>query len=76
MKFKQKTGADLSVPDEIISSVRKTVDLPIIVGGGITSPDIAAKKVAAGATFIVTGNVLEKSDDPHLIRDFSAAVHP
>ena len=69
------SGADLSVPDEIISAARKTVDLPIIVGGGITSPDTAAKKVAAGATFIVTGNVLEKSNDPNLIREFSSAVH-
>ena len=69
------SGAELSVPEEIISAVRKKVDLPIIVGGGITSPDIAAKKVAAGATFIVTGNVLEKSDNRDLIRKFSLAVH-
>jgi putative glycerol-1-phosphate prenyltransferase len=69
------SGADLSVPEEIISAVRKTVDIPIIVGGGITSPDIAAKKVTAGATFVVTGNVLEKSDDAELIGKFATAVH-
>ena len=69
------SGADLSVPEEIIAAVRKTVDLPIIVGGGITSPEVAASKVAAGATFVVTGNVLEKSDDPELIRKFVEAVH-
>jgi len=69
------SGADLSVPDEIISAVRKTVDIPIIVGGGITSPEVAAEKVAAGATFVVTGNVLEKSDDDELIQKFALAVH-
>jgi putative glycerol-1-phosphate prenyltransferase len=69
------SGADLSVPDDIISAVRKTVDIPIIVGGGITAPQVAAAKVKAGATFIVTGNVLEKSDDDGLIRKFAVAVH-
>jgi len=69
------SGADLSVPEEIISAVRDTVDIPIIVGGGITSPDIATAKVAAGATFVVTGNVLEKSNDPQLMRKFASAVH-
>jgi phosphoglycerol geranylgeranyltransferase len=69
------SGADHSVPVEIISAVRKTVDLPIIVGGGIISPEVAAKKVAAGATFVVTGNILEKSADPGLIRKFAEAVH-
>jgi heptaprenylglyceryl phosphate synthase len=69
------SGADLSVPEEIISAVRKTVDIPIIVGGGIISPEVAAAKVAAGATFIVTGNVLEKTDDADLIHKFSSAVH-
>jgi len=69
------SGADLSVPDDIISAVRKTVDIPIIVGGGITSPEMAASKVIAGANFVVTGNVLEKSDDTDLILEFSAAIH-
>jgi putative glycerol-1-phosphate prenyltransferase len=69
------SGADLSVPDEIISAVRKVVNIPIIVGGGITSPEVAAAKVTAGATFVVTGNVLEKANDPDLIQKFASAVH-
>jgi putative glycerol-1-phosphate prenyltransferase len=69
------SGADLSVPNEIISAVNKTVEIPIIVGGGITSPEVAVAKVAAGATFVVTGNVLEKSDDSELIQKFASAVH-
>ena len=69
------SGAELSVPDEIIAAVRKIVNIPIIVGGGITSPEVATEKVAAGATFVVTGNVLEKSDDAELIKKFASAVH-
>ena len=69
------SGADHSVPVEIISAVRNTVNIPIIVGGGIISPEVAAEKVSAGASFVVTGNVLERDDDPELIRKFVAAVH-
>ena len=69
------SGADLSIPEEIISAVAKTVNIPIIVGGGILTPENAAEKVKAGATFVVTGNVLERSDDEDLISKFSSAVH-
>jgi putative glycerol-1-phosphate prenyltransferase len=69
------SGADHSVPVEIISAVHKTVNIPIIVGGGIITPEVAVDKVAAGATFVVTGNVLEKSDDEELIGKFALAVH-
>ena len=69
------SGADLSVPEETISAVAKTVNIPIIVGGGILTPKDAAIKVKAGATFVVTGNVLERSDDTDLISKFASAVH-
>ncbi len=69
------SGADQSVPDEMIYTVAHSVDLPVIVGGGIREPEAAAKKVAAGASFIVTGNVLEKNNDPHLLHAFASAIH-
>jgi len=69
------SGADHSVPEEMIYCVSKAVDLPIIVGGGIRSPEAAAKKVEAGASFIVTGNILEKNDDPQFLKSFTAAIH-
>jgi phosphoglycerol geranylgeranyltransferase len=53
------SGAEHAVPDEIISQVRQTTSLPIIVGGGIKTPEIAFQKVKAGADIIVTGTVLE-----------------
>jgi putative glycerol-1-phosphate prenyltransferase len=69
------SGADNSVPEEMIYAVSQTVDLPLIVGGGIRTPEKAAKKVEAGASFIVTGNVLENSNDKKLLKSFVEAIH-
>lgn len=69
------SGSRLSVPDEMISAVKGEIDIPLIVGGGITEPDVAAAKVQAGADFIVTGNVLEKTDNLALMREFARAIH-
>ena len=69
------SGADHSVPEEMIYSIAKSVSLPIIVGGGIRTPEEAAKKVEAGASFIVTGNILEKNDDPQFLKAFVNSIH-
>ncbi len=69
------SGADHSVPEEMIYSISQTVEIPLIVGGGIRTPEEAAKKVEAGASFIVTGNVLERNDDPQFIKSFVTAIH-
>ncbi|MFC1561322.1 geranylgeranylglyceryl/heptaprenylglyceryl phosphate synthase, partial [Candidatus Latescibacterota bacterium] len=52
--------AERPVPDEMISAVSSSVDIPVMVGGGIRTPETVAKKVAAGASFVVVGNHLEK----------------
>jgi len=69
------SGSSLSVPDEMISAVKSQISIPLIVGGGIVEPGAAAAKVRAGADFIVTGNVLEKSDNMALLHEFADAVH-
>ncbi|MEJ2545299.1 MAG: geranylgeranylglyceryl/heptaprenylglyceryl phosphate synthase [Calditrichaceae bacterium] len=69
------SGADHSVPEEMIYAISNTVDLPLIVGGGIRTPETAAKKVEAGASFIVTGNILENNNDKNLLKSFVAAIH-
>jgi phosphoglycerol geranylgeranyltransferase len=69
------SGAESPVPETIVIAVRKAVSIPVIVGGGIRIPDEAGARVRAGASFVVTGNVLEKSGDPLLIRRFADAVH-
>jgi len=69
------SGAELSVPEEMIESVASSVSLPVSVGGGIRSPEMARRKVLAGGAFIVTGNVLEGTDDLSLLREFADAIH-
>jgi putative glycerol-1-phosphate prenyltransferase len=69
------SGADNPVPTELIKAVCSYVDIPVIVGGGIKTPETAAEKVRAGASFIVTGNVLDSNDDADMIKKFSKAIH-
>lgn len=69
------SGADQAVPDNMIQAVSSAVSIPVIVGGGITQPRIAQEKVKAGASFIVTGDVLEKNKDNDLIIDFCKIIH-
>ena len=55
------SGASEPVPEEIIRVVRKSIDVTLIVGGGIRSPESARKVVAAGADIVVTGTFVETS---------------
>ena len=67
------SGADASVPDEMVRAVVGCVSVPVIVGGGIRDPETARAKVTAGASFVVTGSVVE--DDHRRLREISEAVH-
>lgn len=69
------SGAAYPVPNEMISTVKAHISIPLIVGGGIRTPEIAAKKVAAGADFVVTGNILEKNGSFELMKEFADAIH-
>ena len=69
------SGATYPVPNEMIATVKAQISIPLIVGGGIRTPKIAAKKVAAGADFVVTGNVLEENGSFELMKEFADAVH-
>jgi len=69
------SGADLSVPEEMISFVSKTISVPLIVGGGIRSPEEARRKVQAGAKIIVVGNHFDKPENFSQLREFTSAVH-
>jgi phosphoglycerol geranylgeranyltransferase len=69
------SGAELTVPDEIIGLCRRHLEIPILVGGGIRTPELANQKVKAGGSFIVIGNVLEKPGRETLVNDFASAIH-
>jgi len=53
----------LPVPPEVITSVRRAVNIPIVVGGGIRNYDLARRATEAGADIVVTGTVVEEAKD-------------
>lgn len=57
------SGAQKPVSPEMISAVRKSVDTPIIVGGGINTVQKAQVALEAGADVIVVGNGIEQNPD-------------
>jgi phosphoglycerol geranylgeranyltransferase len=69
------SGAKFPVSVETIEAVSNQIEIPIIVGGGIKTPKDAKERVKAGASFIVTGTVTEKSENLSVMKDFSEAIH-
>lgn len=67
------SGAEKPVTDQMIGAVKKAVDIPLIVGGGIRNAEQARKSCRAGADLIVVGNALET--EPGLMESISRAVH-
>lgn len=56
------SGSPVTVPPEMVKAVKKTVNMPVIVGGGIRTAAVAKQLVAAGADILVTGNVVERHE--------------
>ena len=56
------SGASEPVPESIIKYVRESIDVTLIVGGGIRTAESARKVVAAGADIVVTGTLVETSN--------------
>jgi len=54
------SGAQNPISASMIHRVAEHVDIPIIVGGGIRSPEMAKDRFDAGATVVVVGNAIEK----------------
>jgi len=67
------SGAKTPISASMIEAVSSIIKIPLIVGGGIRTPEKAAENAKAGADIIVVGNSIEK--DPELIIEMSEAVH-
>ena len=67
------SGAQKAIPTEMIQQVAKHIQVPLVIGGGITSAEKAIENCLAGADIIVVGNAVEK--DPSLIESISNAIH-
>ena len=57
----------------MISAVRAAVEVPLLVGGGITTTEKAHAAFSAGADVVVVGNQIEK--DPAFLADMAQLVH-
>ncbi|MGL1887500.1 MAG: geranylgeranylglyceryl/heptaprenylglyceryl phosphate synthase [Reichenbachiella sp.] len=66
------SGAKEPVPAEIISKVKVSVDLPIVVGGGLNTPEKIDTALKAGADIVVVGNAIEK--DLHFLKTISKRI--
>ncbi|MAT57465.1 MAG: geranylgeranylglyceryl/heptaprenylglyceryl phosphate synthase [Melioribacteraceae bacterium] len=69
------SGAELTVPNEMVKYVSSQCSIPVIVGGGIRDPKTANEKVLSGAKVVVTGNYFEKEENWSLIKEFADAIH-
>ena len=53
------SGANHPVPQNIIKATRETISIPLIVGGGIKTPQQMLSAFDSGADLVVVGNHLE-----------------
>jgi putative glycerol-1-phosphate prenyltransferase len=68
------SGAEKHVPAGMVEAVSDYVSVPVIVGGGIRTPEIAGELARAGASFVVTGDIIEKHGSENMLSEFSKAV--
>ena len=69
------SGATKSVTREIIKQCADNLNINIIVGGGINTPEEAESKIIAGASMVVIGSIFETSNNEMLMKNFSDAIH-
>ncbi len=67
------SGAFKPISKSMISKVKQNISIPLIIGGGIKTPEKAIESCLAGADIIVVGNAIEKKSS--LIEKISKAVH-
>jgi len=67
------SGAVDPVPQRVISTVKRAINQPLIVGGGINSISRADLALEAGADIIVIGNGVENDDG--LLSQISGRIH-
>ena len=67
------SGAEREISTRMISTVRKAVNTPLIIGGGINTSAKAIAALEAGADMIVIGNAVEKN--PNILIEISDKVY-
>ncbi len=67
------SGAPKPVSNEMIQAIKKNSAIPLIVGGGIKTPEQLENVVKAGADMVVIGTAIEK--DSSIITDFAQIIN-
>jgi phosphoglycerol geranylgeranyltransferase len=67
------SGAENPVSASMISKVKANISVPLVIGGGITTPQKAKTALDAGADIIVIGNAIEK--DPSVITRIARVIN-
>jgi len=67
------SGAKNPVPLQMIQKVSKNINIPLIVGGGLSSADEVEKVFDSGADLVVVGNAIERN--PKLLIDMMLVVN-
>lgn len=67
------SGAKTPISCSMIKAVSSNINIPLVVGGGINTPEKAMENCIAGADIIVVGNALER--EPALMHEISDAIH-
>lgn len=68
------SGSKRSVGPEMVSMVKKNLDIPLIVGGGIKTRLDAEVIVEAGADVIVTGTIIEEEASDKMINEIIKSI--
>jgi phosphoglycerol geranylgeranyltransferase len=67
------SGAVDRIREEIILKVRASISIPLIVGGGIKTPEDIRRLYKAGADGVIVGSAVEK--DYHIINSLAGVRH-
>jgi len=68
------SGAPEPVPDRLIRAVHEAIGIPLIVGGGIRTPEAASAVSRAGADVVVTGTIVEVAREGDALQRIIEAV--
>ena len=67
------SGALNKIPEDVVKKVADEINIGLIIGGGICTPEDANSIVNSGASFVVIGSAIEKSAE--LMEEFSSSIH-
>ena len=68
------SGSEQPAPNDMIRLVKDTIDIPLIVGGGIRSGEQAKEIVRAGADIVVTSTAVEGSKVKDTVKELIESI--